>query len=49
VALGLLLVAGTALWVIFNLWQLFLVLGAFILGLYLIARSLRDSRSGSSS
>ena len=49
VGVGLLLVVGTAVWVIFNLWQLCLVLGCFVLGIYLIARSLRDSRSGSSS
>jgi hypothetical protein len=49
VILGLVLVGGALAWVVINLWQLFLVLGIFVLGLYLIARSLREPRSGSSS
>ena len=47
--LGLLLVVGTAVWVFFNLWEFFVVLALFLLGVYLIGRSLREQRSSSSS
>lgn len=47
--LGLLLVAATTIWVVFNLWQLLVVMVGFLVGLYLIGRSLRDTQSSSSS
>jgi len=47
--LGLVLVIGTLVWVLFNLWELFLVMALFLLGVYLIGRSMRDSRPSSSS
>ncbi len=46
--LGLGLVLGTTIWVFFYLWELFLVLALFLLGVYLIGRSMREQRSSSS-
>jgi len=46
---GLLLVALTTIWVVFNLWPLLLVMMGFLAGVFLIGRSLRESRSSSSS
>ena len=46
---GLLLVAATTIWVIFNLWWLLVVMAGFLAGVFLIGRSLRESRSSSSS
>lgn len=47
--LGLVLVLGTLIWVLFNLWELLVVMALFLLGVYLIGRSMRESRPSSSS
>ncbi len=47
--IGLVLVLGTLIWVIFNLWELLVVMALFLLGVYLIGRSMRESRPSSSS
>ena len=47
--LGLVLVLGTLIWVFFNLWELLVVMALFLLGVYLIGRSMRESRPSSSS
>lgn len=46
---GLVLVLGTLIWVIFNLWELLVVMALFLLGVYLIGRSMRESRPSSPS
>ena len=47
--LGLVLVLGTLIWVFFNLWELLVVMALFLLGVYLIGRSMRESRPSSPS
>ena len=47
--LGLVLVLGTLIWVLFNLWELLVVMALFLLGVYLIGCSMRESRPSSSS
>ncbi len=44
---GLLLVLGTLLWVFLNLWEFLVVIALFLLGVYLIGRSMREQRSSS--
>ena len=48
--IGLALVFGsTLIWVLFYLWELLVVLALFLLGVYLIGRSMRESRPSSPS
>lgn len=47
--IGIVLVLGTLIWVFFNLWELLVVMALFLLGVYLIGRSMRESRPSSSS
>ncbi len=47
--LGLVLVLGTLIWVLFNLWELLVVMALFLLGVFLIGRSMRESRPSSPS
>ena len=44
---GLLLVLGTAVWVFLNLWEFIVVIALFLLGVYLMGRSMRGQRSSS--
>lgn len=47
--LGLALVIGALIWVFLFLWELLVVMTLFLLGVYLIGRSMRESRPSSPS